>query len=449
MPPTPSIAYWLNAAKKLVAPVEGRITHNEWIKIPGNAEKLGITAQEALTAHPDLATVRALGRNMDVSPIGEGRITPDFLRRLSELTGNLPEAQTVSRVRLNGANEGYNAPLADWLNARSTRDLTKEYCSGGSVTPQNFQVGGLAKASRALASNPAWLKSALSAKALAGSEDEALRATNALRKIQSLEGQAPALSDDLLTGLTVPQRSSGLSPEEANILLRNTLKMRPPSPAQRFEQLPIEGMSGGGQPKGKPTRPLAMYAGRNINSDRSVTDPEDAYHSPTWSEIGEKAIDESALNLLPLGGLAKLAGKAAKVAAPVAASSVPVLAAAASDDAEASVLGRALRFNGVPKAALAGPAKELKAPFATIPGDKNQYVVGSRGEVMAGVLPNGTIHTVPKLEPDTGLYQLLLDMQKANPRAHGGPVTPPATSPAPDFEAIIAALSKELADARN
>lgn len=162
--------------------------------------------------------------------------------------------------------------------------------------------------------------------------------------------------------------------------------------------------------------PLSRYAGKNLIPKRDVSVMDDYVDtSRVAPEKQEPGLEDgllSALGMLPWGP-----GSIGKVLGALS-------ALTASGDAEASILGRTLRFNGRPKAALAGPASELKEPFKTISNDMNRYIVGSRGEVIGGILPDGTMRVVPRLEPDTGIYQLLLDMRRANPepKASGGPV---------------------------
>jgi hypothetical protein len=132
--PTGPLAYWLNTAKKLVAPVEGRITHNAWIKNPENAAKLGVTVEEAAKAHPDLVTIRQLGRNTDINPMAEGAMTDAQLKAISEMVQRL-ELNPATKVRV-GDSVGnlYESPsMMDFLGVGRVKDLPQGYGKGGPV----------------------------------------------------------------------------------------------------------------------------------------------------------------------------------------------------------------------------------------------------------------------------------------------------------------------------
>jgi hypothetical protein len=132
--PTGPLAYWLNTAKKLVAPVEGRITHNAWIKNPENAAKLGVTVEEAAKAHPDLVTIRQLGRNTDINPMADGAMTDAQLRAISEMVQRL-ELNPATKVRV-GDSVGnlYESPsMMDFLGVGRVKDLPQGYGKGGPV----------------------------------------------------------------------------------------------------------------------------------------------------------------------------------------------------------------------------------------------------------------------------------------------------------------------------
>lgn len=131
-----SLAYWINTAKKLAAPVEGRITHNQWIRNPENAAKLGVTVEEAAKAHPDLVTIRQLGRNTDINPMADGAMTDQQLRRITEMIQGMQDLNPSTVVRV-GDSVGnlYKSPsMMEFLGAERVKDL-----------PQGWKNGGVAK----------------------------------------------------------------------------------------------------------------------------------------------------------------------------------------------------------------------------------------------------------------------------------------------------------------
>ena len=128
-----SLAYWINTAKKLAAPVEGRITHNQWIRNPENAAKLGVTVEEAAKAHPDLVTIRQLGRNTDINPMAEGAMTDQQLRRITEMIQGMQDLNPSTAVRV-GDSVGnlYKSPsMMEFLGAERVKDLPQGWKNGG------------------------------------------------------------------------------------------------------------------------------------------------------------------------------------------------------------------------------------------------------------------------------------------------------------------------------
>lgn len=123
-------AFWLNLATRRALPVEGGLTHQAWLNRAGNPERLGVTAAEAQTAHPDLATLRVSPRAIDITNLAPGPLTDNQLRRMNEL---LQELQLPDRtVRIGDeAGRGYRAPsLMELLGSDKVRNL-EEFCGGG------------------------------------------------------------------------------------------------------------------------------------------------------------------------------------------------------------------------------------------------------------------------------------------------------------------------------
>jgi len=132
--PGPLSAYWLNLAKKLAVPVEDGLTHQAWINRAGNPERLGVTAAEAQTAHPDLATLRLGSRAADITNLAPGALTDVQLRRLNEVLQQL-ELQSRGPVRIgDSAGSGFASPsLMELLATDKVRNL------------ERFRRGGLAR----------------------------------------------------------------------------------------------------------------------------------------------------------------------------------------------------------------------------------------------------------------------------------------------------------------
>lgn len=99
--------------------------------------------------------------------------------------------------------------------------------TGGHV--KKMAGGGALSSIRYLSSNPAWLKSALSGKAMTGNAEEAARAIEFAKRLGTIE-----------------ERTGPLTPEMAFLLRRNVDKMRLPQEARSLEQSAIEGFAKGG-----------------------------------------------------------------------------------------------------------------------------------------------------------------------------------------------------------
>ena len=128
-----SLAYWINTAKKLAAPVEGRVTHNQWIRNPENAAKLGVTVEEAAKAHPDLVTIRQLGHNTDINPMADGAMTDQQLRLITEMIQGMQDLNPSTAVRV-GDSVGnlYKSPsMMEFLGAERVKDLPQGWKDGG------------------------------------------------------------------------------------------------------------------------------------------------------------------------------------------------------------------------------------------------------------------------------------------------------------------------------
>ena len=129
-------AWWMGLPERASHVVHPPMTHDEWITIPENAKKLGMTYEQLMNAPQGVATGRVFQPHaLDIQTLGGG-LTKEELRALTEIVGGLDMPASVSKVRLGTPETTYSpVELQEFLAARSPRDLRKGYAGGGAVGP--------------------------------------------------------------------------------------------------------------------------------------------------------------------------------------------------------------------------------------------------------------------------------------------------------------------------
>ena len=177
---------------------------------------------------------------------------------------------------------------------------------------------------RKSAGNPAWLRAKIAERSIRFPED-----TPDMRRLSEWLAEKEA-------------RTGAIDPETSFILQRN-VERHPVRELQEGEQMRLPGFAERGSVNwNELQREAKQKFPRGKDTSRSVFDDPETIYPVKPEDIPERLVTEAANWMLPLGGLGRLVGRVAKVAAPA----IPVAAMAASDDAEAGFKGDLLKKFG-------------------------------------------------------------------------------------------------------